>query len=419
MMDPAGVKSRAAHDPNRDDAVTQRLYYDNPEQLAFDAAVIEVTPREGRSVIVLDRTAFYPTSGGQPFDTGTLGDRRVVDVSERDDGAVEHVVEGAFERGEQVQGRIDAARRLDHMQQHTGQHLLSAAFDQLHGVRTESFHLGSAASTIDLAREVSADEISRAEAAANRIVWDDRPVSIRYATAEEAAAMPLRKESVREGRLRLIDIADFDLSACGGTHVSRTGRIGVIAVSGWEKFKRGTRVEFACGGRALDRFHRLRDTVAASVKLLSVVPEELADAIARAQAENKDQRRELKRVQERLATFEAESLFEGVAVEAGRLVVARAMDGYDAAGLRSLASTGTSKPGRIVVVCTASRPLALAIARSKDVALDAGALLRAVTQRFGGRGGGNAELAQGGGIDAASDDVLSEARRLVSETIAR
>jgi alanyl-tRNA synthetase len=392
--------------------VTERLYYDNPDQQEFDAVVADITTRDGRSVVVLDGTAFYPTSGGQPFDTGVLGNSPVVEVSEREDGSIEHIAEGTFTRGQQVHGRVDWTRRLDHMQQHTGQHVLSAAFDRLHGVRTESFHLGSAASTIDLAREVSADEIVRAEAEANRVVWDDRPVSIRYASAEEAAAMPLRKESARGGRLRLIDIADYDLSACGGTHVSRTGRVGVIAVSAWERFKGGTRVEFVCGGRALERFRRLRDAVAAGVKQLSVAPDELADAIARLQTDNKDLRRDLKRLQERLATVEAEALFDGVAAEAGLFVAARARDAYDAAGLRALASTSTAKAGRIAIVCSTARPLAVAIARSKDVSLDAGALLRALTQRFGGRGGGNAQLAQGGGIEASPDEVLAEARKL-------
>lgn len=398
--------------------MTERLYYDNPDQQEFEATVTAVTARDDRWVVILDRTAFYPASGGQPFDTGLLGDRRVVEVNESDDGVVEHVAEGAFAPGQPVRGRIDWGRRLDHMQQHTGQHVLSAAFDRLHGVRTESFHLGTSASTIDLAREVTPEEIARAETEANTIVWEDRVVSIRYASPEEAAALPLRKETLRPGRLRLIEVTDFDLSACGGTHVSRTGRIGVIAVSGWERFRRGTRIEFVCGGRALDRFRRLRDSVSASIKLLSVEPEEVGDAIARVQNDSKDLRRELKRLRERLAAFEADALFDDAAREpGGAVIVARSMDGYDAAGLRSLAGTAVSKPSRVAIVCSADRPISLAIARSKDVALDAGALLRAVTERFGGRGGGNPELAQGGGVDASANDVLAAAQALAREML--
>ena len=161
------------------------------------------------------------------------------------------------EPGQVVHGEIDWPRRFDHMQQHTGQHVLSAAFDQLFGVRTVSFHLGAAVSTIDLAREMSPAEIAAAEAEANRVVWEDRPVAIRFADAEEAARLPLRKEPARGGMLRLIDVEDFDLSACGGTHVARTGGIGVIAVASWERFKGGQRLEFLCGGRALAGYRTL------------------------------------------------------------------------------------------------------------------------------------------------------------------
>src|SRR5262249_52060133 len=160
---------------------------------------------------------------------------------------------------------VDWARRFDHMQQHTGQHVLSAAFERLFHIRTVSFHMGAEASTIDLAREATPAEIAAAEDNANRVVWEDRPVAIRYASAEEAAKMPLRKEPVRGGTLRLIDVADFDLSACGGTHVARTGAIGVIVVSRWERFKGGQRVEFLCGGRALRAYRLLRDAATASV----------------------------------------------------------------------------------------------------------------------------------------------------------
>src|SRR5262252_4233926 len=155
------------------------------------------------------------------------------------------------EPGASLHGAIDWDRRFDHMQQHTGQHVLSAAFDKLFGVRTVSFHLGGAVSTIDLAREMSEAEIAAAETEANRIVWEDRPVTIRFADAEEAARLPLRKESVRGGTLRLIEVEQFDLSACGGTHVARTGGIGLIAVASWERFRGGQRLEFLCGGRAL------------------------------------------------------------------------------------------------------------------------------------------------------------------------
>src|SRR5688572_10566634 len=220
--------------------MTQRLYYREPYRQTFDGTVVSVETVDGRSFVMLDQTVFYPTSGGQPNDTGTLGGAAVIDVIDREDGSIAHVVGGSLKTGEVVSGEIDWVRRFDHMQQHTGQHVLSAAFDRLFGVRTESFHMGQQSSTIDLAREVTAAETAAAEDDANRVVWEDRPVSVRFATAGEAAAMGMRKESVRTGTLRLIDVQNYDLSACGGTHVERTGAIGVIAIGGWEKLRGGS-----------------------------------------------------------------------------------------------------------------------------------------------------------------------------------
>src|ERR1051326_619895 len=216
--------------------MTERLYYADAYLHEFDASITRVASRDGRTAVYLDRTAFYPTSGGQPFDIGTLNASRVVDVVD-EDGGIAHLVDGRLSAGDRVHGVIDWTRRFDHMQQHTGQHVLSAAIDRLFGARTVSFHLGADASTIDLSRELTRDELIAAEIDANRIVWENHPVAIRYASAEEAARLPLRKESIREGTLRLIDIEDFDLSACGGTHVARTGGIGVIAVASSERFK--------------------------------------------------------------------------------------------------------------------------------------------------------------------------------------
>ena len=176
--------------------MTERLYYSNSSLTEFEATVVEATTTEdGRHAVLLDRTAFYPTSGGQPFDTGLLGDARVIDVVDREDGAILHVVDRPLSVGAGVRGHVDWVRRFDHMQQHTGQHVLSAAFDRVAGVPTVSFHLGESSSTIDLAREISARDVEGAEDEANRVVWADRPVTIRFADAEEVARLPLRKAS--------------------------------------------------------------------------------------------------------------------------------------------------------------------------------------------------------------------------------
>jgi alanyl-tRNA synthetase len=399
--------------------MTDRLYYTDSYSAAFDATVVAVRPAEGRTHVVLDRSAFYPTSGGQPFDTGMLESIRVVDVFENDEDhgvvhVLEHLVSGGRvpQAGDRVKGAVDWERRFDHMQQHTGQHVLSAAFDRLFGARTVSFHLGVDSSTIDLARELTAADISAAESEANRIVWENRPVSVRFVTAEEAAKLPLRKESLREGTLRLIDIEGFDLSACGGTHVARTGAIGVIAINSWERFKGGYRVEFLCGDRALKRFRTLRDSVAASVRLLSVAPEDLAGSIDRLQNEVKEQKRFLNTLNMELARHRA----EGLAASAedspkGRLLL-RVADG-DANTLKTIASTITSKPGFLVVLVSATPPLLVVIARSSDVSVSASELLSALTAKFGGRGGGKPDLAQGGGLTGSRDEILTYAHNLI------
>lgn len=394
--------------------MTERLYYTDPYARSFDATVRASDRRDGRLIAALDRTAFYPSSGGQPFDTGTLGDLRVVDVFDEDDGEVWHVIEGGvLDVGQAVRGEIDWPRRFDHMQQHTGQHVLSAAFDRLFGVRTVSFHLGTDGSTIDLARELTASDVAAAEREANRIVWEDRPVAIRFAAKEDVAAMPLRKESQREGTLRLIDVEDWDLSACGGTHVARTGAIGIIAVAGWERFKGGQRIEFLCGGRALARFGAMRDALNASVRLLSVLPGELPAAIERIQSEAKDQKRASAALQNELARFRAEELVASAETVGALRLVLRAVDA-DANGLKTLAMAVTTRPGFAVVLVSTSAPPLVVAARSADVPASAQQVIAGLVATFGGRGGGKPEVAQAGGLTGPPDAILAEARRLLA-----
>jgi alanyl-tRNA synthetase len=406
--------------------MTERLYYNDPYLREFDAVVRDVSRKGERLVVSLDRTAFYPTSGGQPFDTGTLGPYRVLDVLDENGGTIDHVLRVRLQPdtsqssvglvpgcsltpGDAVHGAIDWDRRFDHMQQHTGQHVLSAAFDKLFGVRTASFHLGAQSSTIDLARETTPAEIGAAEDEANRIVWEDRAVSIRYATAEEAAAMTLRKESVRGGTLRLIEVEGFDLSACGGTHVARTGAIGIVAVGSWERFKGGQRIEFLCGARALARFRSQRDAIAGGVRLLSVLPEELPASIERLQSDAKEQKRSIHALQNELAKFRADELAASAESFNEMRVVFRAVD-TDANGLKSLATAIVARPRHFVVLTSAVSPALIVVARSPDIAIGANDVLASLLKRFGGRGGGRPEFAQGGGLEAGTQAVLVTAR---------
>ena len=394
--------------------MTDRVYYTDAYRRAVEAVVTGCTATGDRYEVTLDATVFYPTSGGQPHDLGALGDRRVVDVVDHDDGRLVHVLDGPLEAGARVHGAIDWARRFDHMQQHTGQHVLSAAFERTGQARTESFHLGTASATIDLHRLVSPAEIASAETEANRVVWEDRPVTVRFVSAEAAASLPLRKESGRTGTLRLVEIDDFDLSACGGTHVARTGGIGVIAVTGWEKFKGGTRVEFQCGGRALGRLREWRDALAAANRVLSVSPAELAPAIERLQAENKALARTGRGFQEQLATHVAAGLVAAGERVNSRVVVATALDGWDAAGLKAVATAAASHAGVAAAVFSTTSPALVVVARAADVPLDASAVLKALVAQFGGKGGGKPDLAQGGGLIGDGTAIVASARTLLA-----
>ena len=397
--------------------MTERLYYTDPYCASFDATVTLALAHEGRPAVVLDRTAFYPTSGGQPHDVGTIGDAHVLDVIELENGTVVHVLDAEVRANETVHGEIDWTRRFDHMQQHTGQHVLSAAFDHLFSNRTMSFHMSADASTIDLAKEASAEAITAAEREANRVVWEDRPVSIRFATAEEAAALPLRKEPVRGGTLRLIDITDFDLSACGGTHVGRTGAVGIIAVSAWERFRGGTRVSFVCGGRALRLFRSYRDSITNSIRILSVLPEELPSAIERVQNESKDLRRTVRTLQDALAAHEAARLVAAAPLVGSTRVVAQVLEGWDAQGLKAIATAATAGDSVGAVLVSSGPPALVVVARSRDHSIDANAVLKQLVQQFGGRGGGKADMAQGGGLEAPPQRILDAARAAIERQL--
>ncbi len=389
--------------------MTDRIYYTDPYCRVFDAVVTRAFMREGRPAVILDRTAFYPTSGGQPFDTGRLGGVEVADTVD-DDGEVVHVLAGALADGPAVHGEIDWTRRFDHMQQHTGQHMLSAAFDRLFDNRTMSFHMGGEAATIDLAREASPADVERAVDEANRVVWEDRPVSVRFASAGEAASLALRKEPVREGTLRLIDIQDFDLSACGGTHVERTGAVGAIGALAAERFRGGTRLTFVCGSRVVRHLRTYRDAIAGSVRTLSVLPAELPAAVERVQSDARDLRKAMKGLQEQLAAHEGARLAAAAPEVAGVRLVVATLDGWDAAGLKAIASAATATVRACVVLVSSD---ALVVSRSAGVAVDANGVLRQLTGRFGGKGGGRPELAQGGGLKGSPEEIASAARQVL------
>jgi alanyl-tRNA synthetase len=393
---------------------TERLYYSDSHLLDFDAVVLEAAGGgPGRAVVVLDRTAFYPTGGGQPHDTGAIGQARVVDCFEQGDGRVAHVVEGGEESvpraGERVACRVDWPRRLDHIQQHTGQHILSQSLVKLFDAPTRSFRMTERACEIDVELSEPSDE--RIEAAvdlANEIVWEDRPLRVLNVTAEEARSLPLRRDSEREGELRLVEIEGFDLSPCGGTHAARTGEVGALVVRAWERAKGMTRIEFAAGNRAVADYRLANSSARRTAALFSAARDDAPALAARLAEENKHLQRRLRSLAELAARAEADDLARAAEPLAGRSrLVARTFEDRDAESLRQLALAVISRPAHVALLGSREGGEArLVFARSTDAPGDMNRLLRAACITLEGCGGGRPDLAQGGGRRA---DKLAEA----------
>ena len=398
--------------------LTERLYYNDSHLIEFEARVLDVTERvSGWAAVVLDRTAFYPTGGGQPSDTGTLNGSRVVECIDDGERGVLHVVQGfAAPRDTIVAGRIDWARRLDHMQQHTGQHILSQAFIQLFNAETKSFRVLESSCEIDIElANPTVEIIERAVELANNVVWEDRAITIHNVSAAEAAALPLRKESSREGELRLIEIEGFDLTPCGGTHAYRTGEVGMIAMRSWERAKGLTRVEFVAGMRALADYRRANRSAREVAALFSCGRDDVAQHAGQLVEENKELRRQVRALEEVAAQVEAQQLWSAGVVQAdGTRIVAHAFDDRaaesgkrDAESLKKLAHALIAQPRTIALLASRDNDTArLVFARSMDAPGDMNALMREACSLLDGRGGGKPDLAQGGGKNV---DRLKEA----------
>jgi len=283
---------------------TRRLYFEDAYLAEFDADVLERTERDGRPAVVLDRTAFYPESGGQPWDTGTLGGAAVLAVIDLD-GVILHVLDKAIEAGP-VRGRVDWPGRFDRMQQHTGQHVLSQAFWEVLKGETRSFHLGPEVSTLEIGLAAAADaDLDRVEDRANTVVWEDRTVKTYFVPEERIGEVPLRRPPKKQGLLRVVEVDGFDYSACGGTHVRRTGEIGLVRLGPAEKIRGNLRFDFLCGGRAL-RDYRQKDRSARKLAgTFSCAAAGVAAQVEKLGAEHKALKKRARKLEERLAAFEA------------------------------------------------------------------------------------------------------------------
>jgi len=369
--------------------VTERLYYQDAYLAAFQATVLERAD-DGRRVY-LDRTAFYPTSGGQPHDTGRLGGVEVVDVVDEGE-RIAHLVAAPVPAGT-IRGEVDWARRFDLMQQHTGQHLLSAVLEDLYGFHTVSVHFGQDASTLDLdTPAITPEQVAAAETRANLVATENRTVSIGFEDA--AAAAGLRKPSDRTGPLRIVTILELDRSACGGTHVRATGEIGAILIRRVERVRKAVRLEFLCGMRAVRRARADQELLARLAAQYSAAQDELPALVEAQRGELKDAVAGRREAEAQLDRYRAAELYAGAAPDAAglRRIVVREEGGIDR--LRGLAQAVAALP-RAVFVGVAASPPGLLVAASEDSGRDAGAMLRGALAPAGGRGGGTPRLAQG------------------------
>jgi alanyl-tRNA synthetase len=383
--------------------MTDRLYYTDPYACDFEGTVTDRVQDSRR--IYLDRTAFYPTSGGQPFDTGELGGVRVIDVVDEGD-RIAHLLDAPL-KADRVTGRVDWARRFDHMQQHTGQHLLSAIIADLLGHQTIAVHFGRESSTLDLdAGSISLEDLQRIEERANDIIVQNRPVDIGFEDAQQAEG--LRKPSDRAGTIRIITIRDLDRSACGGTHVRATGEIGSLLIRKVERVRKGSRVEFLCGSRANRCARADYNLITRLANDLSAAAEELPQLIAGQREDLKQATALIRDLEGKLNLSRARELYAAAQPETTGL--RRVTVWEDQAALESLRGLGqavTSMP-LTVFVGAVSNPPAVLLATSADTGIDAGAMLKSLLASVGGRGGGSARLAQGMVPSRAQLETLME-----------
>jgi alanyl-tRNA synthetase len=405
--------------------MTTKLYWNDSHLINFSATVEHFLETDDGRFLVLNQSAFYPEGGGQPCDTGYINSTKVTEVTVDGDERILHRLEGKadFKVGEEVSCAVDWSRRREMMQQHTGQHILSQAFFQLFGAETRGFRITDHSTEIDLTLEVHPDEIEqaiiRAEELANSVVFDNREIRIHEVTPEEAARLPLRKESFVADCIRVIEIADYDWSPCGGTHAKRTGEVGLIAAQSWERAKKMTRVHFVCGSRALRDYRAASKTAGAIALKFSVGREEAEPAVARLFDENKRLSRRVRELAGLAAKSEAQELIEAAEAVDRLRIVSRVFEDRDLEELKLLAHRLVDAEGVVALLAAKEGGMArLVFARSANLpnGADMNLLMRATCERLGGRGGGKPDFAQGGGSETQElNSALAAAKAMAME----
>ncbi len=396
--------------------MTRKLYHHNQYQRTFSSVVVEAREIDGKFGVILEQTAFYPTSGGQPHDTGTLNGVPVIDVIEDDQQQIIHLLAQPLRTGS-VEGQINWERRFDHIQQHTGQHLLSQAFMQTCNAETVSFHLGEESSTIDLnVPGIEPETLIAVEGLANRIIYENRDVLAHVVTKDELERFPVRKPPTVDENIRILEIKDFDYSPCGGTHCSKTGEIGVIKITKAENYKGGLRIHFLCGARALRDYQQKTIVVKQLSEIMSSGEADLPANVEKLQEDAKNLRREYHHLTQQLLEYEANTL----AAERERCgeiwVLTRLFEDRNPKDLKILAAKILEQSPETVVLfgATFEGKATLIFQRSPELSLHIGQLMQTACHIINGRGGGQPQQAQGGGTDTSK---LEEALRHAKESL--
>jgi alanyl-tRNA synthetase len=371
--------------------MTQRLYFEDAYRKEFEARVLERLVHEGRPAVVLDRTCFYPESGGQPSDRGTLGGGDVLHVFE-DGEKIVHLLDRELSGTEEVRGVVNWTRRFDHMQQHSGQHILSQCFVELLGGETQSFHLGEQVSTLEIGiRAVSNEDLEKVESRANEVVFEDREIKTYFVEADQVESVPLRRPPKKEGRIRVVEVSGFDFSACGGTHCRRTGEIGMIKIIRWGKIRNNLRFEFLCGRRAWLDYKDKNQLVLEISQKFSVHERDAARAVEKTIQEAGQSRKKVKQLREALAGFEAREM---VGKGAGWLVK-RVWTGKTAEEVKLLALNIIRLAERAVLFAVRGEERDHFIfACSEKMPLNMRELVPLVMERAKGKGGGGSSLVE-------------------------
>lgn len=389
--------------------VTEKLYYQDPYLGRFTAKVLQTGKDDKEQLyVVLDQTAFYPTGGGQPFDTGTLNDIPVYDVEEID-GEIRHYIKETIAVGEECVGEINWDRRIDHMQQHAGQHILSAAFEEELGFKTVSFHLGKEICSIDLATDrLLEQEAMEAEKMANIIILENRPIETRWVSKEELVNFQLRKEVAVTENIRLVIIPDFDYNGCGGTHPKSTGQVGAIKILHWEKQKKHIRLYFICGKRVREELHKKHQVIQDLTALLSVPQEQLVEATKRVVDQTKELEKTVTDLKSQLVEYEANGYIAKSIQNNGYEIIKEVFYNRPMSELQQLAKRISSNSNNTITVFVneTDEKLQIVCARDTGLQLSMNQLVKEALPSINGKGGGTDRIAQGGGEKLISSEEL-------------